>query len=63
MNHAKSGFLMLIASVWVLYGCAYTTDYVKLDFTPTNYPGPSKSRAVIQMDRLRDARGVDPTVK
>ena len=60
MRNAVSKLFMLVLSAGLLYGCAFSNDYVKIDFTPTNVNTPVTTNTTLQLEKLKDARGVDP---
>jgi uncharacterized lipoprotein YajG len=59
----NSKILYLINIAWlvcILGGCAYTTETVKLDYTPSHYTKITDATKTIEVNRLKDMRGVDP---
>jgi len=58
---AKLGFLVILA-VMVLGGCAFTTDVVKIDYTPSSYSKITDCQKSIEVKRIKDMRGVEPTL-
>ena len=60
MKRGRFNLLVLIMSAGVLCGCAFTDENVRIDYIPSDYSISSTSDATIHVDRLKDARGVDP---
>jgi hypothetical protein len=46
--------------ICILGGCAYTTSTVKIDYTPSQYSKITDATKAIEVNRLKDMRGVDP---
>ena len=46
--------------ICILGGCAFTTETVKIDYTPSHYSKITDATKTIQVNRLKDMRGVDP---
>jgi hypothetical protein len=46
--------------ICILGGCAYTTSTVKIDYSPSKYSKITDATKTIEVNRLKDMRGVDP---
>ncbi len=52
--------LIVAVLFFSLYGCAFTTDNVRINHLPPNYSISINSDKTIMLDKLKDVRGVDP---
>lgn len=46
--------------ICILGGCAFTTETVKIDYTPSHYFKVTDATKTIEVNRFKDMRGVDP---
>lgn len=61
MNKRILLFVPMGLMISILGGCAFTTETVKIDYTPSSYSKVTETTTkTIQVNRLKDMRGVDP---
>ncbi len=60
MNRKLLYLVVIALTAFTLGGCAYTTSTVKIDYTPSKYSKVTESTKTIEVNRLKDMRGVDP---
>lgn len=60
MNKKVLFLILIVLMICILGGCAYTTSTVKINYTPSHYSKITDSTKTIEVNRLKDMRGVDP---
>jgi hypothetical protein len=56
----KSYKNLILPILFLLCGCVYTTDVVKVDYIPSNCPNITYPAKTIMVKKLKDIRGGDP---
>lgn len=46
----------------LLSGCAFTKEYVKINYSPSSYSKQTQSTKTILIEKLKDVRGVEPNI-
>ena len=60
MNRQKLFLVFMGLLICILGGCLSTTSTLKIDYTPSHYSKITDSTETIEVNRLKDVRGVDP---
>jgi len=60
MNKKILYLIFMALMICILGGCAYTTSTVKIDYSPSKYSKITDATKTIEVNRLKDMRGVDP---
>jgi len=61
MNRKILFLVFMGLMICLLGGCAFTTETVKIDYTPSHYSKVTEVKTkTIEVNRLKDMRGVDP---
>jgi uncharacterized lipoprotein YajG len=60
MKTTSANRLLLFSCVTLLTGCAFTKETVQVTFQPPVFPESVSADAVIVVQKLKDARGMDP---
>ena len=60
MNKKILHLILISLMICILGGCLSTTSTLKIDYTPSHYSKITDSTETIEVNRLKDVRGVDP---
>jgi uncharacterized lipoprotein YajG len=60
MNKKILYSILIALVICILGGCAFTTSTVKIAYTPSQYSKVTDATKTIEVNRLKDMRGVDP---
>jgi hypothetical protein len=60
MNKKIPQLILISLMSCILGGCLSTTSTLKIDYTPSHYSKITDSTETIEVNRLKDVRGVDP---
>jgi hypothetical protein len=55
-------FILLGLLAVGMSGCAFSTDVVKIEYSPSRFTKVTESQKAIEVQRIKDIRGVEPTL-